>query len=54
MHGEDLERVDAAGLLQASPELLIDLDRALDSLRPDQVRLTELRFFAGFTLEETA
>jgi RNA polymerase sigma-70 factor (ECF subfamily) len=40
--------------LSESPELLIDINRALETLRPEQVQLTELRFFAGFTLEETA
>ena len=44
----------AAGALIAHPELLIDIDRALGGLRAEQVTLTELRFFAGFTIEETA
>ena len=35
----------------------LDLDRALEKLQqldPDQVRLVELRFFGGLTIEETA
>ena len=40
--------------LPESPEFLIDLDRALHTLRPEQLQLAELRFFAGFTVEETA
>ena len=35
----------------------LDLDRALQKLQqldPDQVRIVELRFFAGLTVEETA
>ena len=39
---------------RADPDLLIDVDRALASLAPEQVQLTELRFFAGHTLEEAA
>ena len=46
------EDTNVAATLTDSPELLIDIDRALGSLRPEQVQLTELRFFAGFTLEE--
>jgi RNA polymerase sigma factor (TIGR02999 family) len=42
------------GSLAADPDLLLDIERALDQLTPDQVRLTELRFFAGFTIEEAA
>jgi RNA polymerase sigma factor (TIGR02999 family) len=49
-----LSDVNAAEALSGSPELLIDLDRAVETLRPEQIQLTELRFFAGFTLEETA
>ncbi|MCC6540083.1 MAG: sigma-70 family RNA polymerase sigma factor [Bryobacterales bacterium] len=40
-----------------SPEELISLDRALDTLAtidPDRARLVELRYFAGLSLEETA
>jgi len=40
--------------LQQSPEQLIDLDNALEALRPEQVRLVELRYFVGLTMEETA
>jgi len=36
------------------PDLLIDIDRALVALAPEQVRMIELRFFAGCTIEETA
>jgi RNA polymerase sigma factor (TIGR02999 family) len=44
----------AVGIISADPELLIDIDSALETLRPEQVQLVELRFFVGFTLEETA
>lgn len=44
----------AIGTLLQSPEELIDLDNALESLRPEQVRLVELRYFAGLTMEESA
>jgi RNA polymerase sigma factor (TIGR02999 family) len=40
--------------LSVDPARLIDLDRAIDSLNPDQVRLVELRYFLGLSLEETA
>jgi len=36
------------------PSVLLDIDRALTTLRGDQVKMTELRFFAGCTIEETA
>ena len=49
-----LSEIDVVGALDESPELLIDLDRAVEQLSPEQVQLTELRFFAGFTFEETA
>jgi RNA polymerase sigma-70 factor, ECF subfamily len=49
-----LEDVDVTGIFRETPELLIDLDRALETLRPEQIELTELRFYAGFTIEETA
>ena len=49
-----LDDLSVSTALSESPELLIDISRALDTLRPEQIQLTELRFFAGFTLEETA
>lgn len=36
------------------PDTLIALDEALETLRPEQIRLVELRYFAGLTVEETA
>ena len=48
---EELASIDAA-----SPEML-DLDRVLDELEqidPRQCRMVELRYFLGFTAEETA
>jgi len=48
---EDLASIDAA-----SPEML-DLDRLLDELEqidPRKCRMVELRYFLGFTAEETA
>jgi DNA-directed RNA polymerase specialized sigma24 family protein len=44
----------AIGTLLQNPEELIDLGNALESLRPEQVRMIELRYFAGLTMEETA
>jgi RNA polymerase sigma factor (TIGR02999 family) len=44
----------AASQLAHDPSLLLDIDRALTNLRPDQVQLVELRFFVGYTIEETA
>jgi len=49
-----LDELSVVTALSESPELLIDINRALETLRPEQIQLTELRFFAGFTLEETA
>ena len=40
--------------LTQDPNLLLDLDAALATLRPEQVQLVELRYFAGLSLEETA
>jgi len=48
------EECTAVSQLSHDPELLIDIDRALNTLRPDQVQLVELRFFIGYTLEEAA
>ena len=36
------------------PDLLLDIDQALQGLRPEQAKMIELRFFVGLTLEETA
>jgi RNA polymerase sigma factor (TIGR02999 family) len=44
----------AGSMPGADPDLVIDVDRAMSVLREDQVRLTELKFFLGLTLEETA
>jgi RNA polymerase sigma-70 factor, ECF subfamily len=52
--GDLAEAASAVSALDKNPDLLIDIDRALQMLRPEQVQLTELRFFAGFTVEETA
>ncbi len=37
-----------------NPELLIDIDRAVEALPEDQARFVEVHWFAGFTMEETA
>ena len=37
-----------------SPNLILDVDRALTALTPDQVEFVELRYFLGYTIEETA
>ena len=36
------------------PVQLIDVDRALGDLRPEQTRLIELRYFLGLSIEETS
>jgi len=38
----------------ADPDLLLAIDRAMAALTPDQVRLTELRYYVGLTIEEAA
>ena len=40
--------------LSEDPARLIDLDRAIESLKPDQIQLVELRYFLELSLEETA
>lgn len=45
---------DAVFALQHRPEELIDLDNALQHLTPEQIKLVELRFFLGMSIEETA
>jgi RNA polymerase sigma factor (TIGR02999 family) len=51
-HNTTLDDCLDVSSLVADPDLLLDIERALEQLTPDQVRLTELRFFAGFTIEE--
>lgn len=36
------------------PDTMIAIDEILSGLRPEQVQLIELRYFAGLTVEETA
>lgn len=53
--GETASAVPSATALPYAD--LIDLDTALDELRgidPELVRIVELRYFAGFTIEETS
>jgi RNA polymerase sigma factor (TIGR02999 family) len=49
-----LDADDVVRTLVSAPDALLDLDAAVDTLRPDQIRLVELRYFAGLTIEETA
>jgi len=58
--GSDADRVEltlvSASVAQAPVDVL-DLDaalQALDALDPEQVRIVELRYFAGLSIEETA
>ena len=44
---------NAIHALVEDPDMLLDLDEALKSLREDQIQLVELRFFSGLTFEET-
>lgn len=49
--------VDAEGWIHRQAEELLALDAALDALEsvaPRQCRIVEMRFFAGFSVEETA
>jgi RNA polymerase sigma-70 factor (ECF subfamily) len=48
---QDLQVVDA---LVRDPAQLLDLDVAISTLKPEQIQLLELRYFAGLTMEETA
>jgi RNA polymerase sigma factor (TIGR02999 family) len=45
---------DELASVTTSPESAIDLDRILDEIDPRKCRMVELRFFVGFTAEETA
>jgi RNA polymerase sigma-70 factor (ECF subfamily) len=36
------------------PETLLAIDQVLDTLRPEQVQLVELRYFGGLTMNEAA
>lgn len=38
----------------ADPDLLLAIDQAMAVLTPEQVRLTELRYYVGLTIEEAA
>jgi RNA polymerase sigma factor (TIGR02999 family) len=49
-----LESDDVVRTLVSAPDALLDLDAAVNTLRPEQIRLVELRYFAGLTIEETA
>jgi RNA polymerase sigma factor (TIGR02999 family) len=40
--------------LSEDPARLIDLDRAIQGLKPEQIQLVELRYFLELSLEETA
>jgi RNA polymerase sigma factor (TIGR02999 family) len=44
----------AASILGTDPALLLDIDRAIETLHPDEQRLIELRFYCQFTCEEIA
>ncbi len=55
--GEKIALDDTPSIPISVDSHLIDLDEALDDLAkldPDQVRVVELRYFAGLTIEETA
>lgn len=49
---ESLDDHSALQAAEQSPDALLDLDAALQKLRPHQVRLVELRYFLGLTLPE--
>jgi len=48
---QDMQVLDA---LVRDPAQLLDLDAALSTLKPEQIQLVQLRYFAMFTVEETA
>ncbi len=55
--GQHPTTLDEGGPLIAfanDPDLLIDIDRAVDELPPDQVRFIEIYWYTGFTMEEAA
>ena len=45
---------DAGQAIANDPEAIIAINEALSRLHPDDVKLVDLRFFYGLTLEETA
>ena len=49
-----LPEMQVVEVLTHDPVQLLDLDAALHTLRPEQIQLVELRYFAGLTMEETA
>ena len=49
-----LDHDNAEQALAIDPASLLDLNRAIDSLDPQDQKLIELRFFYGLSLEETA
>jgi RNA polymerase sigma factor (TIGR02999 family) len=49
-----LEDQTVMATLSQDPVRLIDLDRAIESLKPEQIRLVELRYFLELSIEETA
>jgi RNA polymerase sigma factor (TIGR02999 family) len=55
--GQHVTTLDEGGAIVASannPELLIDIDRAVDALPLDQIRFIEIYWYAGFTMEQAA
>ena len=49
-----LDGDDVVRTLVSATDALLDLDAAVSTLRSEQIRLVELHYFAGLTLEETA
>lgn len=45
---------DESAVTNLDPDTMLALDEALGTLRPDQIQLVELRYFAGLTMQEAA
>lgn len=53
-HETTVDSETPAMALAGDPDLLLAVDEAMATLTPEQVRLTELRFFVGLTVQEAA
>ncbi len=51
---QPLDDFTALQATELNPDALLDLNAALSNLKPDQIKLVELRYFMGLSFEETA
>jgi RNA polymerase sigma factor (TIGR02999 family) len=49
-----LDEGSALSAYLQNPEILLDVDRAVDGLPADQIQFIEVYWYAGFTMEQTA